>query len=579
MNDMSSTPGSAAATAHRAFPALRDRGFKIHLTTYLLAMMADNIEHVISYWMLYQKFHSPALAGFAVLSHWLPFLMFSVAAGALADRFDPRRIIQCGMGLFSLASLGWGYFFITGTLQVWHAMVLLVIHGCAGVLWQTPNQLLLYDIVAQRRPHERGAAQRDSALCRGAPVGPAMGGLIMLTLGPSGGILLNTVFYLPLVLWLINAPYGPRFRKGALRAASRQQAALPTSSTLIRDIAEHPDHHLDDLARRPLIILFVGNAYSAQMPGFAQDLGHGDPGVSYSMLLAADAAGAMLAGFVLEGRGWLPPNPRTAIILAMLWCGALTAFAFAPSYPVALAFLFAAGFCELSFNAMAQTLVQVHAPATMRGRVIWLVQHGEPGTACSSARRLGRPRREPDRHSLVPGALRAGDARCCLGVAGPAVDESATVRRYLPLPPAPPCCARGEPHAKPLHRNACPCPRRRCACGIRRAPGHQGCGTVELRQARQRHEAERGAQQPAQRPVVLLDPGLFERGQHLSAQRVHQLHQSRHRDRHQDDQAGVRLLQKANPDKTPISAAIDQFVRDAKKIDVKESEVFDPWEQ
>lgn len=42
-------------------------------------MMADNIEHVISYWVVFQKFHSPALAGFAVLSHWLPFLLFSVA--------------------------------------------------------------------------------------------------------------------------------------------------------------------------------------------------------------------------------------------------------------------------------------------------------------------------------------------------------------------------------------------------------------------------------------------------------------------------------------------------------------------
>ena len=34
------------------------------------------------------------------------------------------------------ASLGWGYFFLTDTLEIWHAMVLLVIHGFAGVLWQ-----------------------------------------------------------------------------------------------------------------------------------------------------------------------------------------------------------------------------------------------------------------------------------------------------------------------------------------------------------------------------------------------------------------------------------------------------------
>ena len=83
-------------------------GFRAQFLTYALAMMADNIEHVISYWMVFQKFQSPALAGFAVLSHWLPFLLFSVAAGALADRFDPRRLIQCGMGLFiaGLARLG-----------------------------------------------------------------------------------------------------------------------------------------------------------------------------------------------------------------------------------------------------------------------------------------------------------------------------------------------------------------------------------------------------------------------------------------------------------------------------------------
>ena len=59
---------------------------------------------------------------------------------------------------------------------------------------------------------------------------------------------------------------------------------------------------------------FVGNAYSAQMPGFANDLGPGDPGLSYSMLLAADAAGAIFAGIVLEGRGVLPPDcgPRSS---------------------------------------------------------------------------------------------------------------------------------------------------------------------------------------------------------------------------------------------------------------------------
>ena len=82
--------------------AWRNPGYRAHFGTYVLAMMADNVEHVISYRMTFQKFQSPALGGFAVVSHWLPFLLFSVAAGGLADRFDPRRMIQSGMALYLL---------------------------------------------------------------------------------------------------------------------------------------------------------------------------------------------------------------------------------------------------------------------------------------------------------------------------------------------------------------------------------------------------------------------------------------------------------------------------------------------
>src|SRR5277367_552166 len=342
----------------QSFAAMRHPGFRAQFTTYVLAMMADNIEHVISYWVVFQKFHSPALGGFAVVSHWLPYLLFSVASGALADRFDPRRIIQIGMALFITASLSWGYFFITDTLQMWQAMVILVIHGCAGVLWQTPNQMLLYDIVG---PQALESAVRLNAMARylGVLVGPAVGGAILLALGPSVGIMLNTVFYLPLVLWLVNAPYGPRFRAGA-PAPRRAVRGLGDIAQTVREIRGH-----SVIVSMTLLAgaasFFVGNAYSSQMPGFANDLGHGDPGVSYSVLLAADAAGGLLAGIVLEGRGLLPPRPRTAIMLAMLWCAALAGFSLATSYPLALALLFGAGFFELAFSAMAQTLVQLHA--------------------------------------------------------------------------------------------------------------------------------------------------------------------------------------------------------------------------
>jgi len=265
-------------------------------------------------------------------------------------------------------------------------MVLLVIHGCAGVLWTSPNQVLIYDIVG---PADLSSAVRLNATSRylGVLVGPAVGGAILVALGPSLGILLNTLFYLPLVLWLVNAPYGPRFRKGPPppRRAVRGLADIVQTA---RDIAGHRV-----IVSMTLLsgcaALFVGNAYSAQMPGFAQDLGHGDPGVAYSMLLAADAAGAFLAGVVLESRGLLVASPRTAIVLAALWASALIGFALSNVYALALPLLFAAGFCELAFNAMAQALVQLDAPTDMRGRVIGLFTMATLGLRAFSGLTVG----------------------------------------------------------------------------------------------------------------------------------------------------------------------------------------------
>ncbi len=381
------TTAIATAPRPRPFGALSIRGYRAYLLTFMLTMMADNIEHVVSYWVIFQKFHSPALGGFAVISHWLPYLLFSVGVGALNDRFDSRRIIQAGAALFIIASAGWGYFFVSGTLQMWHAMLLLVIHGCAGVLWMTSSQVLLYDVVG---PAALPSAVRLAATGRylAVLVGPGVGSLIMLTLGPTRGILLNTVFYLPLVLWLVGAPYGRHFR-GDRPPPKRAVRGLADIVQTAREVRGIP-------VLGAMIVLaggasfWIGNSYQAQMPGFAHDLGHGDPGTAYSVLLAADATGALLAGILLESRGGIfAMRPVSAILLAIGWAAALFGFALMRSYPLAIALLFLAGFFELSFSSMTQTLVQMNAPDASRGRVLGLYNMAAAGLRAFSGITVG----------------------------------------------------------------------------------------------------------------------------------------------------------------------------------------------
>lgn len=346
-----------------SFAALRERPFRGLFTGASLAMMADSVEHVISYWILFEKFQSPALGGFAVLSHWLPFLAFSVYSGALAERRDPRRMIQIGMALFMAVSIGWGVLFATDALEVWHAMVLLTVHGMAGVFWNPAQQLLIHDVVGEKN---LASAVRLMATARwlGLLFGPAVGAGLLLAFGPVWGIFVNALIYLPLVWWLRSAPY----RKKTL--ASRLSAFADVLATM-REISGHR------LIVALILLsggasLLVGNAYHAQMPEFAHDLGQREADFTYSMLLGADAAGALVAGIALEARGLLAPSARRAFVLAMLWCVTLIGFALAKSYLLAVALLFAAGFLELAYNAMAQTLVQLQAPSAIRGRVIGL---------------------------------------------------------------------------------------------------------------------------------------------------------------------------------------------------------------
>jgi MFS family permease len=197
--------------------------------------------------------------------------------------------------------------------------------------------------------------------------GPAIGGVILIVFGPAYGILLNVFSFLPLVLFLWKAPYGPRFRKEpppprAIRGFSEIIAAIHTIRGNRIIVA--------------MILLascsstFVASGYQAQMPEFAHDLGHGDAGFFYSLLLGANALGALTAGFALEASGWLQPRPMTPFVLVSLWCCALIGFSLTTYYPLAVLLMLTAGFFGLSYDAMTQTLVQLNAPSQMRGRVI-----------------------------------------------------------------------------------------------------------------------------------------------------------------------------------------------------------------
>jgi MFS family permease len=367
INDTTHPPAPVAVRHKVAFAALKHRDFQWFFVTTMLAMMADNIEHVISYWVLFQKFESSALAGFAVISHWTPFLLLSVYFGGLADRCDCRKLIQVAQVMYMGVSAAWAFLFFTDTIEVWHACVLLVVHGIAGVLWTPAEILLIHDIVGSE---DLPSAVRLNATSRqlGILLGPAVGGGMMLWLGAPAGLFINTLIYLPLTIWLVSVPFTGHIREGVpLQRSLRWRDAFGA----LREVAQHRSI-VTMILLGGAASLFVGNAFHANMPEFAHDLRTEKADFAYSALLAANAAGSVFGGFVLDGKAWLSPTVKSAINCAILWCVAMVAFAFSTSYPLSLALLFFAGAVNLAFYSIAQTIVQLESPLALRGRLIGL---------------------------------------------------------------------------------------------------------------------------------------------------------------------------------------------------------------
>lgn len=383
---VSKTETSEGGKRAVAFAALRHPPFRIYLVASMLAMTGDNMEHVISYWAMFQEFRSPLLGGYAVISHWLPVLLFGLYAGALADRFDCRRLIQISTAISASAQIGWGVLLVTDQLEPWHAVVLLTLHGLAALFHGPATQLIMHDMVGRE---DLQSAVRLSATSRqlGVLLGPGIGGALMLIVGPGIALLINVLTQLPLAMWLLVAPYTGHLTERTGEADRRSLAPRDLIGT-VRELSTNRSI-MAMLAVAGLTAFLVGHAFQAQMPEFAEDLGDPDGGHGYTALQMAQAGGALLGGVALEAGGLLRPSVPIGILCATAFAVSVAAFAAAPSVEVAVALLFLAGLFRLVFSSMAQTIVQLEAPPRVRGKALGLFSMAQMGLQVGSGLTVG----------------------------------------------------------------------------------------------------------------------------------------------------------------------------------------------
>jgi MFS family permease len=196
--------------------------------------------------------------------------------------------------------------------------------------------------------------------------GPVIGSALLLGLGPTAGIFVNVVFYLPLTLFLFRTRFTGHTRDGG---APRRRMGIVDSVRVLRAVSA-------DRTLVSMIVLgglgsfFVGASMQSSMPIFAQDLGAGSAGTAYGILLFANGAGGVIGGILLEATGTLRPTVAAAVLSTGVYGLSTLLFAASTSYSLSVLLLVVGGVANLASMSIGQTLVQLLAPPADRGRVI-----------------------------------------------------------------------------------------------------------------------------------------------------------------------------------------------------------------
>ncbi len=368
----SSIEASVGPARPERFAALRVRTFRWYWILGWISSTGDGMENVIRAFLVVDLVglsSAPFWLGMMLFAHWVPFTLFSLYGGALADRYDNRKVQILAQVLLLTAAIGTAVTTLTGIVTVWWLFGLLLLHGFAGAIGGPAQQTLIHSMVGRDRV--LSAVALNSIGRQFSPVvGPAVAGLVFLAFGAGWGFAVNALTFLPLLLFLlvVRVPVLHRSERRAITGALREALSF---------IRERPVT-LSLIVIEAGIVMFIGQAFTSLLVVLSAER-FPSLAFAYPSLLVASGAGAMLAAVWLAYAGQHRRAGRMVLAAAVAQMTAVFIIANATDYVASLAVMVVYGASALVTHTLVNTLLQLSAPDRMRGRVMGAYAFGTAG--------------------------------------------------------------------------------------------------------------------------------------------------------------------------------------------------------
>jgi MFS family permease len=327
----------------------------------LVSVIGSWMQMAAQGWLVLELTNSAFSLGLVAACAAFPTLVFSLPAGVVADRLKKRNILLVTQTLAMFQAFALAFLIYAGLVEVWHVMVLAAFLGTNNAFDMTTRHAMVIE-VSSREDAFNAVSLNSTAFQVGRVVGPTVGGVLLGSIGFAGCFFVNGLTYLPMILALVMITPRP----------SREVSAQP----MLRHIGEGIAWVRAQPVSRTLLAMMAVSSlfampYTTLLPVIAKDLFNKGP-QAYGFMFSAPGLGALVAAVTLTAQShrW-PPGPLVTFG-SLIFPVMLAGVAFSPSYGMVIAALILNGVGMMTFNVVANTMLQQAPPDALRGRVMSL---------------------------------------------------------------------------------------------------------------------------------------------------------------------------------------------------------------
>jgi len=356
--------GAARAPSRlAAINTFRAPGYRYLWTASLLWNQARWMDQVVLGWVVLELTNSAWDVALIGVVRSIPILLLGVLGGAVADRFDRRRLLMLTQGLGAAVSLAMAVLMATGQFVYWHALAGAVLLGVQwAVDWPT-RRALIPDLVG-RELTMNAVVLESISMNLTRILGPLLAGWLLAYLDAALAYMVMAALYALEIALLGLMP---------LRVPGRPAAA----GSVLRYLGEG----ISEIRRSPpivgvlLVTVFMNMlAYPYQfiLPVFARDVLDVDP-VGLGILGAANGVGSLSGALVLASKGRVVGAGR------LFWMGSLATgvgvalLALSRQFELSVALLLLSGLASSTFSAFQSTIILGSASERLRGRAMGML--------------------------------------------------------------------------------------------------------------------------------------------------------------------------------------------------------------